>query len=293
MRDDEWCLVYTDTNYTFGTGASEVFNRTTPDLGDVEIRHSDAARPRGDGVNFGQDFRGNRTIAFDLGVQGSGEVAVRASMAALSTAWRADVIRAAPGVAAEMRMRYRGQERVVFGRPRRFAATLAEAKRGFASAVADFVCADDRFYSVENHAAAVAIEPPLGGGLLAPLSAPLATTESSDRSAGFTVESELPAWPVITVFGPITNPRVAVTGLWAIEVNTTLAEGEALVIDTQPWARTVLVGTGSRAGSLTRASTRLANASLPPGAYEFSLSGISAPGTAVALIRWRDAFSTL
>ena len=293
MRNDEWCLFYPGTDYTFGLGDLPVFNRTTPDLGDIEVRGADANRARGDGITFGTDFLGNRTIGFDLGVRGDSETAVRDAMAALSVAWRADVIRQAPGVTAEMRMRYRGEERVVFGRPRRFAPILREAKVGYASAVADFVCSDDRFYSQTVNAEVVGIVPALGGGLLAPLGSPLTTNEQTDRSKDFTIHGELPAWPVIEIRGPIVNPKFAITSRWHIEVNVNLAEGDTLVIDTQPWARTITVNGSSWAGFVTRASTRLSNAALPPGSYEFSLAGVSGTGTAIAIIRWRDAFTTL
>lgn len=292
MFDDEWRLVYAGADYTFGTGACEVFNLTAPDLGDVALRVADADNPRTDGVSFGTDFRGGRTITFDLGVRGATEVEVRRSVEALAEVWRADVVRSTPGAMAEMRMRYRGEERVAFGRPRRFAPILKEAKAGFSSVTADFAAADDVFYSATEHDVEVALVPAPGGGLEAPLASPLTTTSSSDRSVGLTVSGALPTWPVITVEGPITNPEVEVVGLWRMAFNLSLAYDEVLTVDTRPWARTITRNGASVAGAITPRSARLSTASLPPGSYELALRGSSPSGTPVAHFRWRDAYST-
>lgn len=294
MLENEWRLVYPGEDFTFGTGASDVFNVTAPDLGDIPLRVDDAEVPRGDGGLFGVDFHGQRTITFDLGITGDTPTDIRASVAALTLAWRADSVRTVPGAVAELRARYRGEERLVYGRPRRFAPNLREVSTGlFASATADFLCSDDRFYSVDEHVAIVSLVPPLGGGLLAPLGSPLATSESSDRSIVLDVEGELPAWPLIEIDGPITNPVIEVVGLWKLAFNLTLAYDQTLVIDTAPWARTILRNGASVAGSIARTSTRLSKAALPPGSWELALRGTSSTGTPVARIRWHDSYSTL
>lgn len=293
MFDSDWRLVYAGTDYTFGSASHDVFNVTAPDLGDVALRTADADRPRSDGVGFGVDFRGSRTIGFDLGVWGSSETAIRSSMGVLARAWRADAVRSVPGAVAELHSLYRGQERVVFGRPRRFAPVLAEARTGlYGAATADFICADDLFYSASENVAQVSISPAGGGGLIAPLASPLATTASSDRSVGMTVSGELPVWPVIEVAGPVVNPTVEVVGVLRLEFALTLAYDQTLVVDTRPWARSMLVNGASAAGAISRTSTRLLAASVPPGRYELALRGVSESGNATARVRWRDAFST-
>ena len=292
MLDDEWRLVYAGTDYTFGTGACEVFNLTAPDLGDIGLRVADADNPRTDGLSFGTDYRSGRTITFDLGVQGGTETDVRRSMQALASVWRGDAVRSTPGAMAELHSKYRGEERVAFGRPRRFAPILKEAKAGLGTATADFQAADDLFYSAVEHVASVALVPAPGGGLIAPLATPLATTESSDRSVGLTVTGELPTWPVITIDGPITNPEVEIVGLWRMTFNTTVAYDEVLTIDTRPWARTITRNGASAAGTVSPTSSRLSSSSIPPGTYELALRGSSPSGTPVAHVRWRDAYST-
>lgn len=292
MLDNQWSIWYGGAEYVWGTPATPVVNAAAPDLGDVEVLAADEPVPRGDGRRFGTDLFAGRTVTFDLAVLGSSETAVRSETAALAVWWRADKVRSTPGAVAELRSRYRGVERVAYGRPRRFSADLKAAKSGAAVVVADFACADDRWYDLVEKVTSVPIVPAAGGGLVTPLATPLTSTQSSNRSTSFTVGGQLPAWPVIEVVGPITGPVVEVVGLWRVELSVTVPDGQTLTVDTRPWARTVLLGSGSAAGSLARSSARLSQASLPPGVWELVLRGVSTPGTAVARLRWRDSYPT-
>lgn len=293
MRNGEWSLSYPGTALVFGTAATPVFNLTTPDLGDVEVRTSDRDRPRMDGRAMGVDYRGARTVTFDLGVRAPDEPGVRGEAAVLARAWRADAVRSAPGAVAELRAQYAGRERLMYGRPRRFAANPAEAgTSALITATATFDCVDDVFYDGVEEVQTVDFAPPASGGLVGPLVGPLTTTRTSDRSVGLAVASELPVWPIIEVDGPISNPVVEVVGVFRMELRTTLAYDETLVVDTRPWARTVLRnGTAGLAGAVRGA--RLSDAAIPPGSYELALRGSDLTGTATARIRWRAAYSTL
>lgn len=293
MRDGEWSLVYGDTAITFGPADLDVVNMTAPSIGDTEIQTDDSGRPRSDGRAFGLDFRGARTIAFDLGVLGDTEVEVRDNLAALATAWRADEVRSKPGAVAEMRVRYAGRERATFGRPRRFAHSDEDFRQGFIPVVADFDSGDDLWYSISEEAVTASLGAETGGGLEGPLASPLSTTASSDRSVFLRVNGDLPAWPVITITGPISNPEVEIIGEWKMTLATNIAEGQTVVIDTRPWSRSVLRDGASIAGHLTRSSVRLANAGIRPGTHEVAFRGTSSTGTATVSVAWRDSFSTL
>lgn len=294
MRNGEITLAYGAESLTVGLGDTEAVFRSPPDLGDVTIDVADAARPRGDGISFGTDFFGGRTVTLDLGIDRPTEEVALDALARIRRIWRADEVRRKPGAVATLTIRRAGRERVLFGRPRRFSPSIEFIEDGLALALVDFAATDDLFYSVDVSEASVNISPPLGGGFSFPLATPMATTESaSSRSAFFMIAGDQPSWPVIEIFGPITNPCFSVVGKWDIELRTTVPAGATLTVDTQPWARTVLLGATSLPGRLTRASTRLSAAALQPGTYEFALSGISAPGTAAARVRWRDTFSSL
>lgn len=271
------------------------WNITTPAVGDPDSEVADARRARSDGTDFGVDFLGGRTISFDIGVTGASPTVVRTNQARLAQTWRADAVRSRPGAVAALYSRYRDIERVTFGRPRRYTANLSEVTTNrFAQVTADFTTADANWYSADLNSQGIALSAALGGGISFPAKFPLNFGAESDRSVGITVDTDLPAWPVITISGgDITNPVIEVAGLWTLALRTTLAYDETLVIDTQPWARTILKnGTTSLAGALTRSSARLSQASLAAGVYELGFRGGSVSQTPTATVQWRSAHAT-
>lgn len=293
MRDGEVTLAYPGESVTVGLADSEATFLAPLDLGDVAIEAADAPRPRGDGVSFGTDYFGGRTITLDLGIVRPSESEALDALSRLRRAWRADAIRLTPGATASLTFRRAGRERVVFGRPRRFAPGLEDIGQGMATVLADFAATDDLFYSTTTTRLLVPFAPAPTGGLMAPLASPLATTGDSDRSMALTVAGEMPSWPRVTIAGPVVNPVVELVGLWRLEVRASLLEGDSLVIDTAPWARTVLRNGAGAAGLFSRASVRLSKAAIPPGTYEAVLRGSSVTGSASALIEWRDTYSSL
>lgn len=286
MRND-WIISYPGEALSFGSIASRYVFTAAPEIGPPDIETADATRPRGDGVAFGVDFFGGRTITFEIDVDGVDEVDARARLAVLNRAWRADAVRQTPGAVATLTT---DSGRVTFGRPRRFVSADGWLPQGLSEVTADFACSDTLFYAGAESEASVSLIPAPSGGLIAPLASPLATTRTSDRSEVFTVGGELPTWPVFEIQGPITNPVVEVLGVLRMEFRLTLAYDEALVVDTRPWARSILRNGASVAGCLSRTSSRLSQASIPPGSYELVLRGASGSGTAAATVRWRDAY---
>ncbi|WVX87868.1 minor tail protein [Arthrobacter phage Berrie] len=284
-----WRLTYSGEDLSFGSVESGYVFTTAPDLGARELEHEDARRPRTDGVSFGQDFTGGRTITFELDVNGTDEADAKAKLARLSRAWRADAVRSTPGATATLTS---GSGRVAFGRPRRFASNDDLQPQGLSTVVADFAAADDTWYGGTEQGVTVPLVPAPSGGLMAPLAAPLSTTLSSDRSQGVTIGGDLPTWPVFEIRGPITNPSVELVNALKMDFKLTLAYDQKLVIDTRPWARSILRNGASVAGTITRSSTRLANAALKPGDYEFVLRGSVNTGNPSATIRWREAYIT-
>jgi hypothetical protein len=293
LRDYEWQLTHPGGQLTWGYPWGQLVNLTAPDLGDPEIRADDSPRPRGDGQMFGVDYRGGRTVIFEIGTVARDEATARDLAEQVTVAWRADLVRSTPGAVAELGVRYAGRHRMTYGRPRRCVAIDELAPQGHIALVASFATVDDLWYGAAVHSETFGLAPPLGGGLTGALAAPLTTTGSSDRSRVITVGGKLPAWPTVTIHGPITNPVVEVIGLWRLELLTTLAYDRSVVIDTRPWSRAVLLDNGgSLAGALSRRSPRLTEAVLPPGQWEVVLSGTDESGTAQATLAWQDTYAS-
>lgn len=287
----DWHLSYGNTDFAFGTiGSKFVFPQDSPPaVGTPDINHEDADRPRGDGIMFGTDFRGGTTVTFDVEVNGADETEAWALYQRFANVWRADEVRSTPGAIATLTSH---TGRVTFGRPRRIQPKLDLTPFGLTAVSCDFATADDLWYGPQQYAT-VKLVPDLGGGLVAPLSAPLSTTATSDRSQTFTVDGLLPVWPTITLNGPITNPTIEVVGVFKMSFNVTLAADDQLIIDTRPWARSILRNGAGLAGALDPRTSRLSQASVPPGTYNLSLRGASATGTPQARIAWRNAYPTM
>lgn len=288
---NDWHLKYGSTDLAFGTVASGfvIPQGGAPAISNQDITDQDAARPRGDGVLFGTDYRNGTTVTFDLLVDGGAdEAASYAKLQTLATAWRADEVRANPGSMATLQAH---TGRVAFGRPRRFQPDYDLSPFGVTGVTCDFATADDMWYG-PSQTTTVNLVPRGQGGLIAPLASPLATTKSSDRSQVINVNGLLPIWPVIQINGPITNPSVEVVGQFKASFNLTLAYDQTLTIDTRPWARSILRGRASAAGSLDPRGDRLSDMQVAPGRHELVLRGTSATGTPRALFTWRDAFPT-
>ncbi|WP_437582734.1 hypothetical protein ACSAGD_10740 [Paramicrobacterium sp. CJ85] len=241
-----------------------------------------------DGRTFGPATQDGMTVLFQIDVNGRGdELAARSGRESLRRAWRGDNVREFAGDAA---MLVAPSGRVTFGRPQRFSTDDTWLKQGLVRATTDFAATTDLWFSAVEYSTSVQIVPPPGGGVVAPVIAPVTTSASSDRSQSFTVAGEVPTWPVIEVQGPISRPAVEVVGLFRLEYGGTLAYDEVLRIDTNPHVRSVTVnGAGV---SLTPSSDRLAAAQVTPGIHVLSMFGTSQSGTATATLRWRDAFTT-
>lgn len=286
MRERDWQL----GGVVFGSRESGIVHATAPDLGDVEVRVDDADRPRGDGRLFGQDYRGAWTITFDLTVVADSEDQARAAAAGLGRVWRGDTVRGTPGTVAALG----NGDRVLFGRPRRWAQVDTHATKGVIGVVADFACVDDLARDAVEQVVTVSIPAAtVGGGLVTPLVTPLTTLAGSSRKTVAVIGGDTPAHPVIEITGPITTPKLTIAG-WTQTWDLTIPAGKTLTIDTRPWRRTAtLTGGGSVAGDLAPGSRRIADALLPPGQAEVVLAGIDNTGTATLRMRWRDTYTSL
>ncbi|UWD83662.1 phage tail family protein [Curtobacterium flaccumfaciens] len=281
-----WRLIYPGQDVIF-TDESGIYLRKHPEVADYDIAIDDADNVRGDGSQVGQDFHGGRTIGLTFGVLGRTEAELRKRASILAGLWDAASVRSRPGELAEL---VSDAGRSAFGRPRKIAPSDVFPEANMQTVEAQFRQVDKLWYGPED-----SLEVPLaltqGGGLVSPLKSPLVARGSTSAANVFVVEGEQPTWPVITIRGPISNATVEVAGLFRFTAASSLRYDEWLTIDTRPGQRSV-TRNGSRIGSLTRSSSLLPSAALPPGSHTLTLSGSSASGTPSAQIIWRAAYST-
>lgn len=296
LVDGDWRLVYPGTDIVLSDKRPFMLTGP-PELGDVELTIQDTAHPGADGILFGRDTRGGRTIALALGVNEDDEAAALTAHNRLLAAWRADAIRSTPGEVAALYVRRAGRERVVYGRPRRFASALHPLPdQGYSAADVDFTCGDDVWYEAAATSITLALVPPPSGGIAPPITPPFSTVPASVRPGLVSTGGLVDTWPVLTFTGPVLSPKVQLTGLWTISLDgVSIASDQSVTIDTRPWVRTVLRNDGANyAGALGRHSAKLSAARIPPGVdTEVIFTGTDATGTSRMTIAWQNAWPHL
>lgn len=257
------------------------------------IRSADQDAVRSDGTVFGRDWRSGRLCVFDINVVVPGASALD-TLEALTAAWAADDVRTVPGAVTTLRFRRGDRTRVVFGRPRKFAANTERAvTQGWSPVTADFQAVDHMFYDDLERTNTVSIVPSSTGGLSEPLVDPLGSTEAATTAqpGGIDVEGSAPCCPSFTVFGPVDQPAIVAIDEWQLNLNLTLAYDEFVTISTVPWARFVRRnGIANAAGAITTDSPRLASLTLNPGPHNIILHGDDPTGTASMSVSWRPAY---
>lgn len=258
-----------------------------PEVSTVDIETDDTSIPRGDGVVMGQDFYGAQTVSFDLSLRPEGVATPADFLGQVREFWRDKTHRDAGGKVVELRA---PNLRSAFGRPRRFSPDRDNEKHGIITVAADFECVSDLWFG-EERVSTVTLVPPLGQGLEEPLVEPLTIAGAAVTGGALSVGGELPAWPVFTFRGPITNPSVW-TPMWDLQLRVALAWDDVLVVDTRPWVRSMRLNGGPAAGLLMPGSSWLEDLSIPPGSYQAQLRGIDPTGTSQVEIAVRDAYAS-
>lgn len=126
------------------------------------------------------------------------------------------------------------------------------------------------------------------GGFVLPVVLPIVFSAGTGGQALLTNDGDDIAYPVITLDGPLTNPRLTnVTTGDFIALTLTIATGETVEIDMNPNAHTIMQG-----GTTNRYSSKSAGDffGLAPGNNMIKLAtGISGEA-GTATFKWRDAF---
>ncbi|MER5222841.1 hypothetical protein [Streptomyces flaveus] len=312
LREGEWNLSYSANgvhpaaNFTFGTIESGYYllepyeiTYADPDVGDVPM-------PREDGARFGEDYRGQATVTFEVGVDTVDAAPTQLgrhganldAVSAMLQAWDGKAVRKRMATPAVLRTTQGGRARRFYGRPRKHAPAGSKLTRqGYTPVVCTFVCLDSTAYDDTEKSERVDLNPPPHRGLVGPLKDPLSMTgEGATKVPGqVVIEGKRPTWPVIRIYGPISSPACEVVGSWKAEFSgLTLSAGQYITIDPRPWARTMLRNSGaSAAGALTRGSPQLKDMLLPVGWHDFVLRGSDATGTSYMTVAWRDAYPYL
>lgn len=254
-------------------------------LGGPPLRTSDSARPRDHGQWIGADYMDARMVVLELAVTGASADATITNLDRLKGMWIPDTD---PNLRAELAFRLPGAgNRKVRGRVRRIDVDLSQVQFLHVPVTAEFFANDPHLLSESSNWANVPISSSVGAnGVAYPKAYPIDYGGYVSSDAQVTNDGNMPARPIITFFGPLTDPTVTneTTGeTFALDI--TLSAGQVLVCDFD--ARTVLLG-----GNTSRYYAVANDAvwwSLLPGLNTIRLTD-AATGTGRASISWYDTW---
>lgn len=277
--------------YEFGRWANGVEVLASGlDTGTTDVRTQDAPHPSGDGLFFGRDFLTPPTWTFQLIVKGDD---VMPALWRLAAAWRADQVRSRPGARSRLTYRLNGRERVVYGRPRRFAVEPDVAwQPGLKLVTCEFALADARSYGPERELLLDLVEVNPTSGLTFPSVMPWRFTATETTRAGVVVVDAAVGSPfAVHIRGPVAGSAHSFavwSSGWRFELDTWLGPLGNIVIDTG-------TGVATRNSQVFGAASIRTDwrAELQPGPQEVQFRAEDPTASATATIRWRDAAPTL
>lgn len=219
----------------------------------------------------------------------------------LAAAWNDPRVRLTDGTVVALRCFYPGSAfaRRIYGRGRKILPTLGLAFNGLMPYTAQFQAADDLWYSDTLSQASLSMQPSFLGGLTFPATPPFQFAPQRNASHAFAQNTgQMATWPVITIHGPFSFPTLTYFGTSAaIAFNGILGAGDQLVIDTRPWARTILMNGGAqwqglRVAGLLTGSPMIAM-QLQPGTTQIILGGQDFTGKSTCTVAWRSAYKLI
>ncbi|WP_448333495.1 phage distal tail protein [Streptomyces sp. DSM 41534] len=279
-----------------GAGTS-VQVRAIEGLGQPPVRTSDVEPPSEDGLWIGRDYYGGRVVRIDAAVRVIGNPAgVLDQLAALQDAADTPAVRGGGGTTMDLRLKLPGRPaRTVRGRLRKCEPDLTQMIHGFAPVDIEFQAADHLYYADDVGTTSIPLGLLTSGGLTFPLAFPF--TIAGDplavgRPGWLEVEGTAPAWPVLRFNGPCANPTVThVASGRTLTVETTLADGEWVEVDTRPGWRTVLRENGGSAPLAPK--SRIDEFVLSPGLNEIQWTATDPTLTSTLAVTWWPTYKAL
>ena len=249
------------------------------------LRVQDSDRGYQDGMFSGRDFFSGRTITVTIQILSGNGLTAQANYNLLRAALQPQQTGTTP-----LQFQLSAGENLQFinARVRKAISTIdPDYTYGKIKAQFDFFCPDFRYYDNTTQTATMAVTQPLGriynrtynltfgGG-------------SQTQTATITNNGDTTTYPIITIYGPITNPVVgSTTSGQNLSFNYTMIQSDIISIDLQN--KTVLLN-GNPARNLLLGSSQWFAA--PPGTnlYYFTGTGTTI-GQTSATVQWNNAYA--
>ena len=277
--------------FIYGAGANGIqIAQTETDTGTMTVQDQPVVGH--DGLLFGVDTLPGMVITQSGQVWMPGQTAAALdAYSALAGVWNDPAVRLANGAVQVFRSYYKTSDvtRRCYGRGRKIMPAYGNSFQGLVPFTAQFQAADNNWYEDTPSSITLTQVPSFPGGLTFPVTPPFQWAQQGNYQQN-TLDNtgSMPTWPIITFAGPITSPSLGyVNTPVGISYNGRLANGQQLVIDTRPWARTALLDGASVAGALQ--GDPMISLQLQPGSTVVQFGGQDFTGTATCTISWYSA----
>jgi hypothetical protein len=295
-------------------------------FGSPELRSNEYEYPGQDGIGFGFEYLGSRkwtiqgaikgpvgtvngTSVYNMSVPSSPE-STWDELSRLLRAWDYNKARLKSRDVVELYWHRPGREAVlIYGRPERIDAETSTAHTGYITYTAVFRQGDPKFYSTVEQseqftlltATPSGIIMNAGGTAIAAVDGRMQTSPSVTIPKVITVGGDIPAPPIITFTGPVTNPSLSLVGAnggnaWTVSIDGTIDPGYSVTVDTRLWKRTTMskAPNGSQvswAGNLR--GSRLSDVLLPLGTSTYKYTGTGGGQASLCTIKYRNAWAAV
>lgn len=276
----------------FGEGTPYRLTAFRP--GVASIRAGDQDRVRGDGRNWGRDYKSAPTHEIGMAVLGEGatqaerEADVRRLVSELARVWSADAVLSRSGAVAKLTL----DGKTIYGRPRTYTPEWDGLWDGTSEPTLEWAATDHLFYGVEE-SISFGLVPEFTGGLKIPAVAPFVFgggTGNANRV--ITVKGDAPVYPVFELRGPIQDAYVQVVGVGRLQLRGPVEYDQTLTIDCRP-PRGIYLNGNPHPGALHPAGDRLSDMRLFPGAHSVLFGGYDPTGTSSLTVRVVSAYQSI
>jgi hypothetical protein len=296
LQDHEFELLATEAEadgIPFGLRRAISCNADGFDPGVAEWITQDTENPLTGTTHMGRDVLKGSTWTWQLFANRSDpETAVQA-LADLGRVWLNRKKAREPDAVSVMRYKLAGRTRRVYGRPRRWGATMTnQILSGMVPITCDFQRVDPLFYDDSPEIDTLDMISLSEGGITFPVVFPAASVPSGTNEGEIWVGGDEPTWPIIRFTGPIINPEL-ITPAWTLKLNTTILDGGWIEIDTRPWVMTVKNQAGYSVSGVLDPKVRFSKMELEPGHYSLAMRGDSSSNTATCIIKRYAAYATI
>ena len=249
------------------------------------LRVQDSDRGYQDGMFSGRDFFSGRTITMTLQIMSGNGLSAQANFNLLQAALQPQQTGTTP---LQFQLSVGDNFQYVNARVRKGMATVdPDYTYGKIKAQYEFFCPDPRYYDYTTQTASMAPTNPLGriynrtynltfgGG-------------SQTQVATVVNNGTTTTYPIITIYGPVTNPVVgSTTTSQALSFNYTMIQSDIISIDLQ--YKTILLN-GNPARNLLLGSSQWFAAAPGTSSYYFTGTGTTV-GQTNATVQWNNAYA--